>query len=284
MRFGKLLFTALLLLVPCVVQAQITNPPSRDFAILNPDGRVTYGIPGDLVWKNISGNAIRVLHEDVDSLMRSLPAVDNERGWLFVVDSLGDGQAHLTVTVAATRDNKAPVTAYVDSFAFDATGEFVTEEVLPGIDFMADDTVTSSLAVGDSIQAYIVRRSFDRHWTSRLTIVPANSDIFEDNTDTSYGLAVPGNKEFMRWGLKGITSSTTDDNGENYLGWGLQYKDVGGDGWSEILVKSDSFPLTQGVRRDTTVTHAIADSTRSAFWGVGTTVWLYLTAWWTGSN
>jgi len=286
MRLIKLIFAvmALLLLIPHGVPAQNTNPPSTDFTILDsPDGKVTYWTEGYLIWKNISGNAITNVFEDLDSLMRSLPARHKERGWLFVVDSLGDGQAYVTVTVESTRGKLAPVTAYVDSFAFNATGEFVTEEVLPGIDFVADDTVTSHLAPGDSIRFYFVQSSFDPHLVSRLTIVPANSDIFEDNTDTSYGLAVPGNKEFMRWGLKGITSSTTDDNGENYIGWGLQYKDIGGD-WGEAVVVSDSFPLTQGVRIDTTVKHAIADSTRPVFWGVGSTVWLYLTAWWTGSN
>lgn len=284
MKFLRFVFlTSVLLLTTFLYMgAQNTVPSTVDSEILDPAGRLVYAVPGYLQWEN-HDNLVRYLQTDTDSINSSLDATDIERRWKITIVRITASYAYVMVR---TMDPVGYpwIASYDDSLAINATAEMPNEDFLPGIDILMDDTNTSGIAVGDEIEIVFLRRSLDPHHLSRLTVASAWRDSFIDDSDTTYGLAVPGNIENMTWFFRSITSSDGDAHGDNVLGLGYQLKIIG-EAWGLIYAVSDSFYLPQNTIKDTTFEHGVADSLRTVHWGMATTTKLYLNfIKWLGGN
>jgi len=288
MRFIKLFFSfmVLALMIPCVLRSQNTVPMPTTFEILKPAGRMVYLTEGMVQARNSYGSPVRWVSADDDSVGSSLKYV--ERHWkigIASIDGLLPDTGSITVTVHA-RDPRGedlimPYTATLNVHPQIEVNN--SDWPIPGISIMMDDFVTAQHAVGDSFEIVYLRRSFNPHTKSRLTIAPAWSDTITAR-DTSYYLAVPGNVEFQRWFVKGICSSGVDDFGDSWFGLGHQLKVVGL-GWGNIHVIDDSFYIQQDVMKDTSFVHGVADSLRLVAWGNTTTTKLYFEFWeWLGVN
>lgn len=174
MRFIKLFFTfmAVLLLIPCGVQSQNTAPMPTTFEILKPADRMVYSAPGETMWKNSYGSPVRWVSADDDSVGSYLK--DVERHWKIGIVSIGalsPDTGDITVTVH-TRDPRGEdlILPYTATLNAHQQIEVNNPNWIPGISIMMDDSVTALYAPGDTFEIVYLRRSFNPHTTSRLTV------------------------------------------------------------------------------------------------------------------
>jgi len=176
MRSLKALIIALVLIFWAgvfIVNAQLTKTPGFTYEIRDPDGRLTYECWGDVQWDSLHGHSIKAVQSDDDLLRTALK--DEGRSYLFVLDSIevpgpDTGNVYFTVYTEAVRERPIPLEPYIAILKAHPQMEVVNYDVLPGMDFLLEDT--TDLNVGDMTLVQYYRHTLNPHWPRRLRIYP----------------------------------------------------------------------------------------------------------------